>query len=174
MGKEKTIELKINRQIRSENVRLVGDNVESGIYPIGKALAIADELDSDLIEIGPINDPPVCKIMDYSKYIYDQKKKQKDLEKKNKANRIDLKEMRFTPNTDEHDFEFKKRHIIGFITDGDRVKTCVFFKGREIAYKEKGEILLLKLADELSDIATVDRLPILEGHRMTMTLKPKK
>ena len=174
MKKEKEFSNRINNEIRVSTVRLVGDNVEQGVYSINEAIKISNDLNLDLIEINPKSDPPVCKIEDYNKFIYNKKKKQKELEKNNKANRVDLKEMRFTPNTDEHDFNFKKNHIINFIKNGDRVRSYVFFKGREITHKDRGQILLLKLADELSDIAIVEKMPYLEGNKMTMFLKSKK
>ncbi|MDY0270324.1 translation initiation factor IF-3 [Trichloromonas sp.] len=174
MGKEKNSNIRINNQIRVSSVRLVGDNVEQGVYSINEAIKIANDLNLDLIEINPKSDPPVCKIEDFNKFLYIKKKKQKEIEKNNKANRVELKEMRFTPNTDDHDYNFKKNHIINFIKNGDRVRTYVFFKGREITHKDRGQILLLKLADELSDIAIVEKMPVLEGNKMTMFLKPKK
>jgi translation initiation factor IF-3 len=174
MKKEKEFSNRINNEIRVSTVRLVGDNVEQGVFSINEAIKISNDLNLDLIEINPKSDPPVCKIEDYNKFIYNKKKKQKELEKNNKSNRVDLKEMRFTPNTDEHDFNFKKNHIINFIKNGDRVRSYVFFKGREITHKDRGQILLLKLADELSDIAIVEKMPYLEGNKMTMFLKSKK
>jgi len=174
MKKEKEFSNRINNEIRVSTVRLVGDNVEQGVFSINEAIKISNDLNLDLIEINPKSDPPVCKIEDYNKFIYNKKKKQKEIEKNNKANRVDLKEMRFTPNTDEHDFNFKKNHIINFIKNGDRVRSYVFFKGREITHKDRGQILLLKLADELSDIAIVEKMPYLEGNKMTMFLKSKK
>lgn len=172
--KEKEASYRINNEIKSESIRLVGDNVEPNIYDIRTAIRISNELGLDLIEINSKSVPPICKIEDYNKFLYNQKKKQKDMEKNNKANKMELKEMRFTPNTDDHDYEFKKNHIIKFIKDGDKVKIYVFFKGREIKYADKGQIILLKLADELSDIATVERMPILDGSKMFMYLRPKK
>ena len=172
--KQKDPFFRINQQIRVSEVRLVGDNVEVGVYDIKEAMRKADELELDLIEISPNAVPPVCKIMDYGKYLYEQKKKQKEQEKKNRINMMEIKELRFGPNTDDHDFEFKKKHAQKFIADGDKVRVYVFFKGREIKYKEKGEIILLKLASDLVDIATVENLPQLEGNRLSMTLRPKK
>lgn len=172
--KQKELSFKINNQIKSSEVRLVGDNVQIGVYSIKDALSKADELELDLIEISPTAVPPVCKIMDYSKFLYDQKKKSKEQEKRNKENLMELKELRFGPNTDEHDFEFKKRHAQKFLQDGDKVRAFVFFKGREIKYKEKGEIMLLKLANDLSDYGMVEGLPQLDGNKLTITLRPKK
>jgi translation initiation factor IF-3 len=163
---------KVNERIRAASVRVVGENVENpGVYPLAEALRIADNLDLDLVEISPNADPPVCKVVDYQKFLYQQKKKQKEM--KAKATKIVVKEIRFGPNTDEHDYEFKKKHAIKFIEEGAKVKAFVFFKGRSILFKEKGEILLLKLASELEDIAKVEQLPKLEGKRMTMFLSPK-
>jgi translation initiation factor IF-3 len=154
-------------------VRVVGDNVENpGIFPLREALRMADQMELDLVEISPNANPPVCKIIDYSKFLYQQKKKQKEM--KAKAFKIVVKEIRFGPQTDEHDFEFKKRHAEKFLKDGAKVKAYVFFKGRSILFKEQGEILLLKLATELEDLGTVEQMPRLEGKRMTMIISPKK
>ena len=172
--KQKELFFRTNNQIRSTEVRLVGDNVEVGVYDIRDALRKADEMELDLIEISSSATPPVCKIMDYSKFLYDQKKKAKEQEKRNKENMMELKELRFGPNTDEHDFEFKKRHAQKFLQDGDKVRAFVFFKGREIKYKEKGEIMLLRLATELSEFGIVESLPQLEGNKLILILRPKK
>jgi translation initiation factor IF-3 len=151
----------------------VGDNIGNpGIYPLREALRMADEMELDLVEISPKADPPVCKIIDYSKYLYQQKKKQKEM--KAKAVKIVVKEIRFGPQTDDHDFEFKLRHAEKFLKDGAKVKAFVFFKGRSILFKEQGEILLLRLATALEDLGTVEQLPKLEGKRMTMIISPKK
>lgn len=143
-----------------------------GVYPISKALSLADDLGLDLVEISPNAEPPVCKIMEYSKYIYEQKKREKVL--KSKATKVIVKELRFGPQTDDHDYEFKKRNAEKFIKDGAKVKAFVFFKGRSIVFKDQGEILLLRLAQDLEDIAKVEQLPKLEGKRMIMFLVPKK
>lgn len=153
-------------------VRLVGDNVEMGIYPIREALAKADELELDLVEISPNAVPPVCKIMDYKKFLYEQKKRDKAL--KAKATKVIIKEIRFGPQTDDHDYEFKKKHAEKFLKEGAKVKAYVFFKGRSIVYKDQGEILLLKLASELEEVGKVEQMPKLEGKRMTMFMAPKK
>lgn len=153
-------------------MRLVGDNVEPEVYPIRKALEMAEELGLDLVEISPKAVPPVCKIIDYKKFLYDQKKKQKEM--KAKAQKVVVKEIRFGPNTDDHDFDFKLKHAEKFLTEGAKVKAYVFFKGRSILFKDKGEILLLKLAQSLEDIATVESMPKLEGKRMIMMIAPKK
>ena len=151
----------------------MGDNIDDpGIYSLREALRMADEMELDLVEISPKADPPVCKIIDYSKFLYQQKKKQKEM--KAKAFKIVVKEIRFGPQTDDHDFEFKMRHAEKFLKDGAKVKAYVFFKGRSILFKEQGEILLLKLATALEDLGTVEQLPKLEGKRMTMIISPKK
>ena len=152
---------------------MVGDNVEEqGVYALREALNMADQMDLDLVEISPNADPPVCKITDYSKFLYKQKKKQKEM--KQKAVKVVVKEIRFGPHTDDHDFEFKMRHAEKFLKDGAKVKAYVFFKGRSILFKEQGEILLLKLATALEDLGTVEQMPKLEGKRMTMIISPKK
>ena len=152
-------------------VRLVGDNVEVDIYPIRKALDMAKEMELDLVEISPKADPPVCKIMDYKKFLYEQKKREKAM--KAKASKVIVKEIRFGPNTDDHDYEFKKKHAEKFLRDGAKLKAYVFFKGRSIVYKDKGEILLLRLASELEEVGKVEQMPKLEGKRMTMFIAPK-
>lgn len=172
--KKQKLFYKINNQIRSNRVRLVGDNVKTDIYAIDKAIDIADNLNLDLVEINSNSNPPICKIVDYKKFLFDQNKKRKQQQKKNKESRIIVKEMRFGPNTDTNDFEFKKQHIRNFLNSGNKVKTHVLFRGREIDFKDKGEILLLRLANDLEDIALVEKLPSLEGRKMFMMLKPKK
>lgn len=154
-------------------MRLVGDNIENpGIFQLRDALRLADEMELDLVEISPKADPPVCKITDYSKFLYQQKKKQKEM--KAKATKIVVKEIRFGPQTDEHDYLFKLRHAEKFLQEGAKVKAFVFFKGRSILFKEQGEILLLKLATALEELGTVEQMPKLEGKRMTMFISPKK
>ncbi|MFO7829610.1 MAG: translation initiation factor IF-3 [Bacteroidales bacterium] len=163
---------KINNRIRAQVVRVVGDNVEDqGVYSIQDAIKLADEMELDLVEISPNADPPVCKIIDYQKFLYQQKKKQKEL--KAKTQKVVVKEIRFGPNTDEHDYQFKLNHAKKFLEEGAKVKAFVFFKGRTILFKEKGEILLLRLAQELEEIAKVEQMPKLEGKRMIMFLTPK-
>jgi translation initiation factor IF-3 len=153
-------------------VRVVGDNIDNpGVVPIKKALEMADMLELDLVEISPNADPPVCKIIDYQKFLYQQKKKQKEI--KAKTAKVVVKEIRFGPNTDEHDYNFKLKHAIKFLEEGAKVKPYVFFKGRSIVYSEKGEILLLRLAQDLEEVGKVEQLPKLEGKRMTMLLSPK-
>ncbi|MDC6406648.1 translation initiation factor IF-3 [Maribacter flavus] len=161
----------INEKILAPEVRLVGDNVEVGVYPIRKALDISKELELDLVEISPKADSPVCKIIDYKKFLYEQKKREKAM--KAKASKVVVKEIRFGPNTDDHDYEFKKKHAEKFLKDGAKLKAYVFFKGRSIVYKDQGEILLLKLASELEEFGKVEQMPKLEGKRMTMFIAPK-
>ena len=165
-------ELAINDQIRAKEVRLVGDNVEEGIYPISKAIRIADDLELDLIEIAPMAQPPVCRIMDYQKYQYQQRKRLK--EQKAKSTKVVVKEIRFGPPTDAHDYDFKLKHAIGFLKEGAKVKSYVFFKGRSILFKEQGEVLLLRFANDLEEYGKLDQMPVLEGKRMTIMLSPKK
>ncbi len=150
---------------------MVGDNVEVGVYSTRDALNQAKEQGFDLVEISPKADPPVCKIMDYKKFLYEQKKREKVL--KAKATKVVIKEIRFGPQTDDHDYEFKKKHAEKFLKDGAKLKAYVFFKGRSIVYKDQGEILLLKLASELEEIGKVEQMPKLEGKRMTMFIAPK-
>jgi len=164
---------KINQWGKVNEVRVVGEDYND-VYNFQDALNMAYNKNLDLVEINPNSNPPTCKIIDFQKFIFDKKKKQKEVEKNNRKNRQDLKELRFGPNTDEHDFKFKKNHAIKFLENGDKVKAFVFFKGREMQFKEKGEIILLRLADDLQDICKVDMLPKLEGNRMIMNLSPKK
>ncbi|HBI59257.1 MAG: translation initiation factor IF-3 [Duncaniella sp.] len=162
----------INERIRAREVRLVGDNVETGVYPIQEALRIADSLGLDLIEISPNAAPPVCKILDYQKFLYQQKKRQK--EQKAKSTKVVVKEIRFGPQTDDHDYNFKLKHAVGFLQEGAKVKAYVFFKGRSILFKEQGEVLLLRFANDLEEYGKVDQMPVLEGKRMIIMLSPKK
>ena len=164
---------RINEQIRAKEVRIVGDEVgASNVYPIAQALRLAEEHEADLVEISPNAQPPVCRIIDYSKFLYQLKKRQK--EQKAKQVKVNVKEIRFGPQTDDHDYNFKLKHAIGFLEDGDKVKAYVFFKGRSILFKEQGEVLLLRFANDLEEYAKVDQMPILEGKRMTIQLSPKK
>ncbi len=151
---------------------MVGDNVEIGVYPIRKAQDLAREQELDLVEISPKAVPPVCKIIDYKKFLYEQKKREKAL--KSKATKVVVKEIRFGPQTDEHDYEFKKKHAIKFLKEGAKLKTFVFFKGRSIIFKDQGQILLLRLAQELEEYGKVEQMPKLEGKRMIMFIAPKK
>ncbi|MFB9096911.1 MULTISPECIES: translation initiation factor IF-3 [Flavobacterium] len=169
---EKKAAHRINNLIRVPEVRLVGENIEPGIYKIGEALRFAEEQEVDLVEISPNAEPPVCKLMDYGKFLYEQKKREKML--KAKSSQVVIKEIRFGPQTDEHDYEFKKKNAIKFLQDGAKLKAFVFFKGRSIIYKEQGQILLLRLAQELEEYGKVEQLPILEGKRMIMYLASKK
>lgn len=163
---------RINEQIRAKEVRIVGDEVESNVYPIAQALKLAEEHEADLVEISPNAQPPVCRIIDYSKFIYQLRKRQK--EQKAKQVKINVKEIRFGPQTDDHDYNFKLKHAKGFLEDGDKVRAYVFFKGRSILFKEQGEVLLLRFANDLEEFAKVDQLPVLEGKRMIIQLSPKK
>lgn len=162
----------VNEQIRAREVRLVGDNVETGIYPIDKARRLAASLELDLVEISPTAEPPVCRIIDYQKFLYQQKKRQK--EQKAKATKVVVKEIRFGPQTDDHDYNFKLKHARGFLQEGSKVKAYVFFRGRSILFKEQGEVLLLRFANDLEDLGKVEQMPVLEGKRMIIMLSPLK
>ena len=151
---------------------MVGDQVEPNIYPLDEALTIARNLELDFVEISPNAEPPVCKVIDYKKFIYDQKKKQRAI--KSKAQKVVIKELRFGPNTGEHDFDFKLKHARNFLKDGAKVKAFVFFRGRTIIFKDQGQILLLKLAQSLEDVGVVENMPKLEGKKMIMMIAPKK
>ena len=163
---------RINERIRVKEVRVVGDNVEQGVYSIQEALRMADDLGLDLVEISPNAAPPVCKIIDYQKFLYQQKKRQK--EQKAKATKVVVKEIRFGPQTDDHDYNFKLKHAKSFLEEGAKVKAYVFFKGRSILFKEQGEVLLLRFANDLEDYGKVEQLPVLEGKLMIIMLYPKK
>jgi translation initiation factor IF-3 len=167
----KEAEHRINHFIRVPQVRLVGDNVTMGVYSTQDALKMAQQLELDLVEISPQVDPPVCKIIDYNKFLYDKKRKEKEMKAKSKS--AELKEIRFTPGTDDHDFDFKARHAENFLTEGNKVKAYVQFKGRAIMFKERGELVLLKFAERLSEVGQVEGLPKLEGKRMLMIIAPK-
>ncbi len=162
---------KINHKILAREVRLVGDNVEQGVYPTDQARKMAQDQNLDLVEISPTATPPVCRVIDYSKFKYEQKKKTREL--KAKQTKVVLKEIRFGPNTDEHDFDFKVKHAQEFLREGAKIKSYVHFVGRSIVFKERGEILLLKFAQALEDLAKVEQLPKLEGKRMFLYLAPK-
>ena len=162
----------INEQIHAREVRLVGDNVEEGIYPIQRALDIAGAQELDLILIAANAQPPVCRVMDYQKFMYQQRKRAK--EQKAKSTKVVVKEIRFGPQTDDHDYNFKLKHAIGFLKEGSKVKSYVFFKGRSILFKEQGEVLLLRFANDLEEYGKVDQMPVLEGKRMTIMISPKK
>ena len=163
---------RINRKITAEELRLVGDNVEIGVYKLSQALAIANDQNLDLVEISPKAVPPVCKVMDYKKFLYEQKKREKAL--KSKAAKVVVKEIRFGPNTDDHDYNFKKKHAEKFLNEGAKLKAFVFFKGRSIIFKEQGQILLLRLAQDLEKLGKVEQMPKLEGKRMIMFIAPIK
>lgn len=164
---------RVNEQIRGvRDVRIVGDDIESSVVPISKALQMAEQRGVDLVEISPNVEPPVCRLIDYSKFIYQQKKHQKEI--KAKQVKVDVKEIRFGPQTDDHDYNFKLKHAQGFLADGDKVKAYVFFKGRSILFKEQGEVLLLRFAADLEEYGKVEQMPQLEGKRMIMFLAPKK
>ena len=164
-------EHRINHFIRVPQVRLVGDNVEVGVYPTQEALKMAQAQQLDLVEISPSADPPVCKIIDYNKFLYDKKKKEKEMKAKSKTSEV--KEIRFTSNTDDHDFDFKSKHAEKFLRDGNKVKAYVQFKGRAIQFKERGELVLLKFAERLAEVGLPEGMPKLEGKRMHMVLAPK-
>ena len=163
---------KINGLIEAHEVRVVGENAKGDVYPTSKAVQMAKDEGLDLVEISPKADPPVCKIIDYSKFKYEQKKKQKEI--KAKAQKTVIKEIRFGPNTDEHDYNFKLRHAIKFLEEGAKVKSYVHFAGRSIVFKDRGEILLLKFAQALEDYGKVEQLPKLEGKRMFLIVSPKQ
>ena len=164
---------RINEKIKGvREVRLVGDNVETGVYSFDEAMRIADNLELDLVEISPSAVPPVCKVIDYQKFLYQQKKREK--EKKANSAKVVVKEIRFGPQTDDHDFNFKLKHAQEFLKEGYKVKAYVFFKGRSILFKEQGEVLLARFAQELEDLGKPEQLPQLEGKRMIITLPPKK
>lgn len=169
--KEQQQEHRTNNMIRVPNVRLVGENVEIGVYPTPEAQRIANDQGLDLVEISPQADPPVCKIIDYNKFLYEKKKKEKEMKAKSKVSEV--KEIRFTPNTDDHDFDFKSKHAENFLKDGNKVKAYVQFKGRAIMFKERGELLLLKFAERLVDAGTLESMPKLEGKRMFAIFAPK-
>ena len=162
----------INEKITAQEIRLVGNNVDVGVYKLAQALVLASEQGLDLVEISPKAVPPVCKILEYKKFLYEQKKREKSL--KSKATKVVIKEIRFGPQTDDHDYEFKKKHAEKFLKDGAKLKAFVFFKGRSIIFKEQGHILLLRLAQDLEEWGKVEQLPELEGKRMIMFIAPKK
>jgi translation initiation factor IF-3 len=153
-------------------VRVVGEGIEPGVYPIAKALDLANEQGLDLVMISEKAVPPVCRVVEYKKFLYEQKKKEKEL--KAKQQKVVVKEIRFGPQTDDHDYEFKKRHAKAFLEEGSKLKAYVFFKGRSIIFKDQGEILLLRLAQELEEVGKVEQMPKLEGKRMIMMMGPKK
>ncbi|MCP3660141.1 MAG: translation initiation factor IF-3 [Bacteroidetes bacterium] len=161
----------MNEKIRASTVRLVGEGVEAGVYSIEDALKISKQLGEDLVEISPKANPPVCKVINYSKFRYQQKKKEKEI--KSKTQKTVIKEIRFSPNTDGHDFDFKVRHAIKFLKDGAKLKALLRFSGREVMFKDRGEVMLLKFAQALEDYGKVEQMPKLEGKRMTLLISPK-
>lgn len=169
--KPRELEHRINRLVHAPQVRLVGDNVPNGVFTSREALTMAEEQGLDLVEIAATASPPVCRIIDYNKFLYDKKRKEKEM--KAKAVKSVLKEIRFTSNTDEHDFEFKTRHAERFLQEGAKVKAYVQFRGRTILFKERGELLLLKFVERLTEVGTLEQLPKLEGNRMSILLNPK-
>src|SRR4026207_1182461 len=169
--KEQQQEHRTNNMIRVPQVRLVGDNVEVGVYSIQEAMKMAQEQQLDLVEISPQADPPVCKIIDYNKFLYDKKKKEKEMKAKSKT--AEVKEIRFTPNTDDHDFDFKAKHAENFLKDGNKVKAYVQFKGRAIQFQDRGQLLLLKFAERLAETGVLESMPKMEGRRMLAMFAPK-
>lgn len=163
---------KINEKITAPQVRVVGDDVESEVMNVRDAIKLAQDRELDLVEISPNAQPPVCRIVDYKKFLYELKKKQKEI--KAKQAKVVVKEIRFGPNTDDHDFDFKLKHALGFLKEGSKVRAYVFFKGRSIVYKERGEILLLKFAQQLEEYGVVEKLPSMEGKKMDILINPKK
>ncbi|MDR2816693.1 MAG: translation initiation factor IF-3 [Proteiniphilum sp.] len=172
MRKDSKEQHRINERIRVPEVRLVGENVQEGVYPTRDALKIAEQQELDLVEIAPMAKPPVCRVIDYQKFVYQQKKKLK--EQKAKSVKVTVKEIRFGPQTDDHDYNFKLKHAMNFLGEGSKVKAFVFFKGRSILFKEQGEVLLLRFANDLEEYAKVEYMPVLEGKRMSIMLSPKK
>ncbi len=170
--KEQQQEHRTNHMIRALEVRLVGENLEPGVYSLADAIKISKEQELDLVEISPGAKPPVCKIIDYNKFLYEEKKKKKEMKAKSKTSEV--KEIRFTPNTDDHDFDFKAKHAEKFLKDGDKVKCYVQFKGRAIMFQERGELLLLKFAERLAEYGSLESMPKMEGRRMLVIFTPKK
>lgn len=165
-------EHRLNREITAHEVRVIGEGIEPGIYPLAEALRFAEAQEVDLVEISPNAVPPVCRLIDYKKFLYEKKKK--DKEQKAKAKQSEVKEIRFTPNTDDHDFDFKAKHAEKFLVEGNKVKCYVQFKGRAIMFQERGELLLLKFAERLAEFGTLESMPKMEGRRMLAIFTPKK
>lgn len=163
---------RINEQIRCREVRIVGDDIDSEVMPTRQAIQLAQQKGVDLVEISPNAQPPVCRLINYSKFLYQQKKRQKEL--KAKQVKIEVKEIRFGPQTDEHDYDFKLKHAKEFLSDGNKVKAYVFFRGRSILFKDQGEVLLLRFASDLEEYGKVEQMPVLEGKRMIIFIAPKK
>lgn len=166
------VQYRVNEQIHAREVRIVGDDTETQVLPTAKALQIAERKGLDLVEISPNAVPPVCRLIDYSKFLYQQKKRQKEM--KAKQVKIEVKEVRFGPQTDDHDYNFKLKHAKEFLSEGNKVKAYVFFKGRSILFKEQGEVLLLRFANDLEEYGKVEQMPVLEGKRMILFIAPKK
>lgn len=174
-GQSNKLTVRINNEINCPEVRLTGDNITPAIYSTSDALSISRQMGLDLIEIAPNAKPPVCRVIALDKYLYEQKKAKKDQDKRNKANAIEVKELRFTPNIDEHDINFKVNHAINFLKEGNKVKVVMFFSGRELLFKDKGQLVLLKIAEKLADVGIAENVPKFEGEkRMFMIFKPKK
>lgn len=172
-GRRDKGENRLNDEITASQIRLVGDNIpEQGVYPTSQALALAEELGLDLVEISANAEPPVCKILDYQKFLYQKKKREKEM--KQKSSKIVIKEIRFGPNTDDHDFNFKLKHARGFLEDGNKVKASIFFRGRSIVFADQGKKQLLRFAVELEEVGRAENMPVLEGKRMTMMIAPIK
>lgn len=169
---QKEAEHRINQHIRAIEVRVVGEDVEAAVYPIKEALKMAEDRGVDLVEISPNAKPPVCRLVDYNKFLYDKKRRDKEI--KAKAKQTEVKEIRFTPNTDDHDFEFKAKHAEKFLSDGHKVKCFVQFRGRSILFQDRGQLLLLKFAERLSEFGALESMPKMEGRRMFAMLTPKK
>jgi translation initiation factor IF-3 len=169
--KEQQQEHRTNRMIRIPEVRLVGEGIEPGIYPTEKALTMAEAQGLDLVEISPNATPPVCRIIDYKKFLYEKKRKEKEMKANSKQSEV--KEIRFTPSTDEHDFDFKCKHAEKFLKEGNKVKAYVQFKGRAIMFKDRGELLLLKFAERLAETGVLENMPKMEGKRMLVIFAPK-
>ncbi|RYZ51812.1 MAG: translation initiation factor IF-3 [Sphingobacteriales bacterium] len=165
-------EHRLNEEITAAEVRVVGEDIEPGVYPVAVAIKMAQEKEVDLVEISPNAVPPVCRIIDYQKFLYEKKKKEK--EQKAKSKQSEVKEIRFTPNTDEHDFDFKSKHAEKFLQDGNKVKCYVQFKGRAIMFQERGELMLLKFAERLAEVGSLESMPKMEGRRMIAIFTPKK
>lgn len=172
MKEDLKVQFRINEGIRAKEVRVVGENIEQGVYPVREAIRMAEEHGLDLVEISPTAVPPVCRIVDYQKFLYQYKKRQK--EQKAKSVKVVVKEIRFGPQTDDHDYNFKLKHAKGFLDEGAKIKAFVFFKGRSILFKEQGEVLLLRFANDLEEYGKVEQMPVLEGKRMIIFISPKK
>ncbi len=170
--RQKVREHRLNEEIDAPEVRVVGEDIEAGVYPVSKAIEMARAKEVDLVEISPAAVPPVCRIIDYNKFLYEKKKK--DKEQKAKSKQSELKEIRFTPNTDDHDFDFKSKHADKFLSEGDKVKCYVQFRGRSIMFQERGELMLLKFAERLAEVGTLESMPKMEGRRMIAIFVPKK